>query len=234
MSSRVISVRERLWLLGHDERDDLRPHIDVRALGIGLAAAALIDLLMENRIRVSHGLIFRAPEPQGTPADLIARDILSSLETGPAPRLAEVLREARADLVDDVQTPYQRLYQRTRAGLVAAGFLREQHRRLRSTRYYLSESGEKLLDRGRLSYRVTMYSRAPKDLAMDSLIALVWALNLHSRLQMSYSTSEADPMLRHITEQIPQGAGQGSPLTVVPHLARLVRTTVGDLATAAF
>lgn len=234
MSSRTISVRERLWLLGHDEHYDLRPHIDVRALGIGLAAAALVDLLMQNHIRVDHGLIFRTPDPQGTPADLIAREILSSLETGPAPRVAEVLREARTDLVDDVHTPYQRLYERTRAGLVAAGFLREQHRRLRSTRYYLSESGELLLDRGRLSHRVSMYPRVRTDLATDSLIALVWALNLHRRLPMSYSASEADPILRHITEQIPHCAGPGSPLTVVPQLARLVRTTVGDLATAAF
>ncbi len=243
MRHRIAGVRDQLWLLGHDDYGDLRPVIDKRALDIGLAAAALVDLLLHDWIEVKHGLIYLTPDAPGVyrsseahaPAqDPIGGEILSLLGSGPAPRLAEVLHEARVELFGKPRTPFQRLYQRTRDGLVRAGHLGVEHRRVRGNLYYLNDSELLAKIRGDFSHRLAMYPKGGADLAMDSLFALVGALNLHSKLPMPYGPGEADSILLAITEQIPQRAGQGSPLTVVPHLARLVRTTVGDLATAAF
>jgi len=242
----IASVREQLWLLGHDDYGDLRPVIDRRALGIGLAAAALVDLLLQGLIEVKHGLIcrssealddpgvYRTSEALGLADDPIGSEILSFLGRGPAPRLAEVLRESRAEPFGTTRTPFQRMYRRTRAGLVKAGRLEEEHRRLLPNLYRLTNSTVIPAIRGQFNHRLAMYHKAGADLAMDSLLALVWALNLHSKLPMPYSPSEADPILLAITDQIAGTAGTGSPLTVVPDLAHLVRNTIGDLATAAF
>lgn len=229
----IDSVREQLWLLGHDDYDDLRPVIDKRALGIGLAAAALVDLLLLDLIEVKHGLIYRTSDALGLAQDPIGNYILSSLGRGPAPRLVEVLYEARAEPLGN-PTPFQRLYQRTRGGLVTAGHLREQPRRIFPNLYHLNDSALISQTRQDFSHRLAMYHRGEADLAIDSLVALVWAMNLHHRLPMAYSPSEAEPILLTITEQISGRAGTGSPLTVMPELAHLVRSTIGDLATAAF
>jgi len=58
MGRQPSSVRERLWLLAHDEYNDMRPRINVRALDIGLAAATLVDLLLWEHIKVAGGLIY--------------------------------------------------------------------------------------------------------------------------------------------------------------------------------
>jgi hypothetical protein len=234
MARQPSSVRERLWLLAHDEYTDMRPRINVRALDIGLAAAALVDLLLWDRITVDGGLIYFNADNRGAVGDPIARDILRAIAAGPAPRLAEVLHEARAELLGGVPSPFQDLYQHTRAVLVAGGYLSEQRRRLRGTRYTLSDSTLIFSIRGQLNYVLALYPRGASSLASDCLIALIWALELHSRLPMPYSTGEAEPILNGITWDIPRHAGKESPLTVVPHLATLVRHTVGDLATSAF
>lgn len=247
MGHNIASVREQLWLLGHDDYGDLRPVIDKRALGIGLAAAALVDLLLQNLIEVKHGLIYLIPEASNAtgvyrtsaasaPAepDPIGAEILSFLGSGPAPRLAEMLHQARTEPFGKTRTPFQRLYQRTRDGLVRAGQLGVEHRRVRGNLYRLHDSNLIASIRGTVSYRLAMYHNCSPNLADDCLFALVWALNLHHKLPMAYSTDEADPILQAITEQLPDRAGTASPLAVMPDLAGLVRSTIGDLATAAF
>jgi hypothetical protein len=234
MARQPSSVRERLWLLAHDEYNDMRPRINVRVLDIGLAAAALVDLLLWDRITVDGGLIHWNADNRGTVGDPIARDMLRVIAAGPAPRLAEVLHEARAELLGGAPSPFQDLYQHTRAVLVAGGYLAEQRRRLWGTRYTLADSTLIFSIRGQLNYVLALHPRRSASLANDCLIALVWALELHSRLPMPYSTSEAEPILSAITGDIPRHAGEGSPVTVVPHLVQLVRHAVGDLATAAF
>lgn len=87
---------------------------------------------------------------------------------------------------------------------------------------------------GKISHRLARYPAVDNDLAFDCLMALARALELHSKLPMVYSTSEAEPILSGITSQAPRPAGEGSPLTVVPHLTTLIRLAVGEFGTAQF
>jgi Golgi phosphoprotein 3 GPP34 len=235
MTRRVSGVRDRLWLLAHDEHHELRPLIDVRALGIGLVAATLTDLLLHDRIYVQHGLIYLNSRHTGPAADPIATDILEAITEEQAPHIAEVVRGARADLLDDGYNPYRRLYDHTIAGLVVAGHLLEQRRRLRSVRLQFADPNLVTSIRADLRERLVMYySRGQMDPAADCLCALVLALDLHSVLVLPFSTSEAEQILLEITGGIPVRAGRGSPLTIVPQLVQIVRNAVGDLATAPF
>lgn len=235
MVRRISSLREQVWLLAHDEQYDLRPRIDVRALGIGLVAAVLVDLLLQERIYVQQGLIYTNRERSGPAVDPIATDILSSIGEDHPPRVAEVVRGARGDLPDDGQNPYQRLYERTLAGLVAAGHLLEQRRRLRTTRHQFTDSHLVTPIRASLRHRLVMDPRKqPVDPAVDCLCALVLSLNLHRTMVFPFSTDETERVLLHITGGIPALAGKGPSLTIVPQLVQIVRYAVSDLATAPF
>ncbi|TDO39019.1 Golgi phosphoprotein 3 GPP34 [Paractinoplanes brasiliensis] len=229
-------MRERLWLLAHDDRADLQPLLNPGALAIGLMAATLVDLLLDDRI-VCRGGFLKPHLQSGRRAasrelDPITAGVLHEL-TGETSRLSDVLRAARAELPADQHHPYVRLYQRTLAALLAAGVVTEQRRTLRATRFYLADAGGLSWNRGQLNTRLVYHDR-PSDPVTDCLAALVWCLNLHTMLATPYTPGEAATILRQITEAIPRNAGPSSPLTVVPHLAACVRTAVGDLATAAF
>ncbi|BCJ55318.1 hypothetical protein Asp14428_67930 [Actinoplanes sp. NBRC 14428] len=228
-------VRERLWLLAHDDGDEtgLRPHLDVRALSIGLVAASLTDLLLQGMAAVHEGRVHaigRGPDPAG---DLIASGILTAIRAEGPCRLSEILRGARADAVSARFNPYLRLYSRTRATLVAAGVLIEHRRTLRPTRYRLCEPDTIARHRSQFNHRL-VYHRRQSDPGTDCLCALVWALNIHRALLTPYTPGEADAILSGITGRIPARIGPGAPLAGVPELARGVRDAVGDLATAAF
>jgi hypothetical protein len=228
----LTSMREQLWLLAHDHRD-LRPLIDVRALAIGLAAAVLTDLMLHDRISVQDEGIYLDEEP-GPADDPITADILAALNITPAPSLHDMLQAARPDLPEDPRNPFQRLHERTVAAMVAADLLVEQRRTFRSTRYELVDPSLASWTRGQFNRRL-VYSAAPADdFSTDVLCALAWALNLHHKLLMPFNAAEASPILLDITDRIPKRVGDGSPLNVMPHLARTIRHTIGDLATAAF
>ena len=226
------SMREQLWLLAHDHRD-LRPLIDVRALAIGLAAAVLTDLMLHGCIFIDDDDIY-LEDDAGPADDPISADILAALHLTPPPTLQDVLHAARPDLPEDPRNPFQRLHERTVAALVAADILVEQRRTFRSTRYDLVDPSLASWTRGQFNRRL-VYSHGPaEDLNTDLLCALAWALNLHHKLLMPFNGAEANPILLSITDRIPKSAGKRSSLTVMPHLARTIRHTIGDLATAAF
>ncbi len=228
----LTSMRERLWLLAHDDRD-LRPLIDVRALAIGLAAAVLTDLMLHDCISI-NGDSINLDRETGPADDPITADILTALDVTPAPSLQDVLHAARPDLPEDPRNPFQRLHERTVAGMVAADILVEQRRTFRSTRYNLVDPSLASWTRGQFNRRL-VYSHGPADdLSTDILCTLAWALNLHHKLLMPFNAAEASPILLSITDRIPKQAGKRSPLTIMPHLARTIRHTIGDLATAAF
>lgn len=233
MARHLPSVRDRLWLIAHDDRYELRPWIDVRALNIGLITATLADLLVQDRIHVQQGRIYVHHQNNSPVGDPIAADILDAIAAEHTPRLTELIRDARADLLDEGHNPYQRLYERTLAALVAAGHLLEHRRRLRSNRYSLSEDDLISAVRAEVNYRLVYPSRRG-DASVDCLCALVLALNLHHMVALPLDAGEAERVLTDITTGIPQRAGRHSPLTVVPHLVQVVRHAVGDLATSAF
>ena len=234
MVKEITGVRERLWLLAHDDGRDMRPHVDTRALGIGLVAAALSDLLAQNLIDMRQGLIHPLPgRNDSTGGDLIASSILTALREDGTSRLADVLRGARAETSGTSFNPYLRVYRRTQAALVATGTLIEHRRTLRPNRCLLTDPNIGARQRSQFNTRL-VYHQSEADLATDSLCALVWALNIHRVLLMPYSAAEADGILLEIAERIPARAGPGNPAAAIPQLARSVRRTVGDLATAAF
>ncbi|MFI7598274.1 GPP34 family phosphoprotein [Actinoplanes sp. NPDC049681] len=228
----LTSMREQLWLLAHDHRD-LRPLIEVRALAIGLAAAVLTDLMLHRWLTIQDGKIY---VEGGTEAadDPITADILAALDVTPAASLQDVLHAARPDLPEDPRNPFQRLHERTVAAMVAADILVAQRRTFRSARYELVDPSLASWTRGQFNRRL-VYSDGPADdLNTDILCALTWALNLHHKLLMPFNATEAGPILLTITDHVPKRAGKRSALTVMPYLARTVRHTIGELATAAF
>ena len=235
MLTDATGVRERLWLLAHDDAypTDIRTQIDVRALGIGLVAAALADLLAHNLIQIRGGMIYPLAGGMEPTSDLIAAGILAAIREDGASRLTDVLRGARADISGVRLNPYVGVYQRTRAALVATGVLIEHRRTLRPTRYRLADRHTIARHRNHFNSRLVR-QHIDSDSGTDCLCAFVWALNIHRALLMPYPPGEADAILLDITERIPARAGPQHPLTVVPQLARSVRYAVGDLATAAF
>ncbi len=234
MVQEITGVRERLWLLAHDDQRDMRPHVDTRALGIGLVAAALSDLLRHTLITVRQGVIYPAPgRVDSLGGDPIASGILTAIRDDGTSRLADVLRGARADTAGTTFNPYLRVYERTQAALVATGTLVEHRRTLRPTQYLLADPHIAAWHRSQFNTRLVHHTGGA-DLATDSLCALIWALNLHRMLLMPYPPGEAQGILLDITERIPARAGPDTPAAVIPQLARSVRRAVGDLATATF
>ncbi|MEV4704504.1 GPP34 family phosphoprotein [Actinoplanes sp. NPDC049316] len=219
MLADIASLRDQVWLLGHDETRDLQPRIDARALAVGLAGATVADLLVQSHVVINQGCVL--PQGRGKPADPVTAAVLEVIRDQPkAPLLTDVLRE-----------PIPRFAERVHALLVASGIIYEERRTLRSVRYRLVN------DDAANWIRADFVRRLYRDLddpAVDTLCALVWALNLHSVLVLPYSTSEAEEILRAITDQIPVRAGPTSRFFAVPQVALGVRAAIGDLATAAF
>jgi hypothetical protein len=48
-------LRDELFLLAHDEHDRWRPRVSTRSLAVGLAGAALVDLLLTGNLRADSG-----------------------------------------------------------------------------------------------------------------------------------------------------------------------------------
>jgi hypothetical protein len=226
------SVRDRLWLLAHDE-SGMRPLIDVRALDIGLTGAVLADLLLSEHIEIRQGRLYPYGRHREDVTDPIASDILAAITAGAGLWLPEVFRSARAETAAGPWSPFQRLYTRTLAELVAAGGLTAEQRLLRSTRYQAADPYLMSSVRAQFNRRLA-FLNDPANPAVDSLCALAWALNLHSGLHMPFNSSEADDILAGIVKQISVRARPPSPLAMLPELAEGVRHAVGDLATAPF
>jgi hypothetical protein len=227
MARDLSSVRDRLWLLVHDE--DVRPLATPGAIGVSLVAATLSDLLLQGRIRVEQGRIYPITGRTDPAAEPFSTEFLQVLAEERLPRLAEVLRGVRIDLRSDPHDLYRWVYEHTRSGLVEAGLLHQQRRAVRGNRYQLAERELISSIREQVNGRVR-HPHDPADLTLDVLCALAWALDLHTILSMPCTAHEADRSLRDITERIPGRAGPGSPLAILPHLIPLVRRTVADLA----
>lgn len=235
----VDSVREQLWLLAHDDDRGLSPLIDRRAIGIGLAGATLIDLMLSDSITIDDGYVYPHQQEPTRAARHAAGSRSPTRESPPGtanPLTASVLhmiRDLHAVRITDVlRDPGLRLYERTFAALIAAGIVIEHRRTLRSTRYRLDDPATSGWVRSQFTRR--LYRPVTATAALDGLCALIWALNLHSRLVLPYSTAEADTLLHTIVDELPARAGPDAPAIAIANLAIAVRHAVGDLATSAF
>lgn len=216
------SVRERLFLIAHDEDKNFRPRLHLPALGIGLAGAAVIDLLIANRLHITAGTAdltdYFDHSPTGNP---VTDHVLRTVRTmTPRPPLSALLTLLGPDL-----------YERTLGQLVAAGVLLRTSRRIRAT-YRPADIATMVRIRAKVRYRLN--GDQDNNVVTDALCALVSALQLHDCLLFFLSTSEIEALIQPVIRRIPELAADGTPITAIPRVAAAVRHAVGDLATAVF
>jgi hypothetical protein len=218
------TVREHLFLLAHDEDKKLRPLIHPSTLGVGLAGAGIIDLLIDDRIHIDHGRAYVTNLYNRTrTGDPITDDVLTIVHAvQPAPPLPRLLRDLAGGL-----------YERTQAGLVAAGVLIRVERRLRS-HYALTQPMATVSIRAAVRSRLDGKTYQSVDyLIVDALCALISALGLQHSL-MAFSTArEINEQLQQITARI-ANLSHGGPTGAIPLVSAMVREAVGDDATAVY
>ena len=116
----MLTLREELFLLGHDEEQRFRSMIHSAALSVGLAGASLATLLIAGRARMSDGHLIALDRTDHTPTGDARADSAVRLLGGTraAWPVAELLTTLTADL-----------YDLTRDSLVASGVLQTFPRR---------------------------------------------------------------------------------------------------------
>ncbi|MFI7519565.1 GOLPH3/VPS74 family protein [Micromonospora globbae] len=219
MSAPRLPLRDELFLLGHND-DTGHPHIHRQALALGLAGAVLIDLFLAGRILLDptddrpageRWLRLRTDQPVG---DLIADTALAAIRHGrTAPPVKAFLRTFSTDL-----------YERTRAGLVAAGILRQHTRRrlgglARTDTYLPTDTKWPVIARARLRYLA--HGREQPDHHTAALAGLVATLGLTEHLYLDDDTTTLTTRLTTIASQHHQ-------------TVRHITAAVGDLATATY
>ncbi|MEV5695316.1 GOLPH3/VPS74 family protein [Micromonospora globbae] len=218
-----LPLRDELFLLGHDD-DTGHPHIHRQTLALGLAGAVLIDLFLTGRITLDptddrpageRWLRLHTDQPVG---DLIADTAIAAIRhRRTPPPVKAFLRTFSTDL-----------YERTRAGLVAAGILRQHTRRrlaglARTDTYLPTDTKWPVIARARLRYLA--HGREQPDHHTAALAGLVATLGLTEHLYLDDDTTTLTTRLTTIAGQHHQ---------TVRHITAAVDAAVGDLATAAY
>ncbi|MGK5741549.1 GOLPH3/VPS74 family protein [Micromonospora sp. URMC 103] len=217
-----LPLRDELFLLGHDD-DTGQPHLHQQALAVGLAGAVLIDLFLTGRITIAphdgpvgeQRLRLHHDHPVG---DLITDSALTVIRTT---RTALTGRAWLRGFSTD-------LYERTRAGLVAAGILRHTSRRrlgglVRAETYLPADTKWPVIARARVRYLAT--GREEPDNHTAALAGLVAVLGLTPHLYLHDDTTALTAHLRAV-------AGQHYP--PVRDITAAVDAALGDLATATY
>ncbi|MFE9207136.1 GPP34 family phosphoprotein [Micromonospora sp. NPDC007230] len=218
-----LPLRDELFLLGHND-DTGQPHIHRQALALGLAGAVLIDIFLVGRIALDPNddrpagerwLRLHTDRPVG---DLIADTAIAAIRCG---RTAPPVKAFLRDFADD-------LYERTRAGLVAAGILRHSTRRrlgglARTDIYTATDSKWAIVARSRLRYLAQ--GREQPDNHTAALAGLVATLGLTSHLYLDGDTATLTERLKAIAAQHHRS---------VRDITAAVDAAVGDLATATY
>ncbi|WP_328654456.1 GPP34 family phosphoprotein [Micromonospora sp. NBC_00330] len=217
-----LSLRDDLFLLGHDD-DTGHPHVHRQALALGLAGAVLIDLYLAGRVTLDPNDDTRAaghqrvhPHVDRPVGDLIA-DAATVTIRNAHPLLRAWLRGFSPDL-----------YERTRAGLVAGGILRQYTRRrlgglIRADVYLPADSKWAVIARSRLRYLAAGHEQPDNHTA--ALAGLVASLGLTHHLYLDDDTAILAARLKAIAAQHYQP---------VRDITAAVDAAVGDLATAAY
>ncbi len=208
------TLRDQLYMLAHERDGQLKTHLP--SLRLGLAAAVVIDLIHAQRLSVTGGRIHVNPTFV-TLHDSISADTLTAITyAGPGNDLHGCLRWLAGES-----------YERTRAGLYAAGHLlrREQKRLLGGTdeiwRPRKPEATEWIA--GPL-FRA-LHSNALIDTPTYALAGLVRALHLHNVIGVDLNSSDLLDYLGELAER--SGSSVRETLHILDRL-------IGDVATAAF
>jgi len=210
------SVRERLFLIAHDEDKNFRPRLHLPALGIGLAGAAVIDLLIANRVRITDGRADLTDYfDHSTTGDPVTDHVLRAVRAlTPRPPLPALLTLLGPDL-----------YERTLGQLVAAGVLLRAGRRLRAV-YRPADIATLVRIRGKVRYRLN--GDQDNNVVTDALCAVVSALQLHDCLLFFLSTGEIEALMRPVIQRIPKLAADQASLAAIPDVAVAVQHAAAD------
>lgn len=223
MSLPRLPLRDELFLLGHND-DTGQPHIHRQALALGLAGAVLIDLFLAGRLVIDPNddrpagerwLRLHTDQPVG---DLIADTAIAAIRYG---RSVPPVKTFLRGFADD-------LYERTRAGLVAAGILRQSTRRrlgglARTDTYLATDSKWAVVARARLRYLAA--GREQPDNHTAALAGLVATLGLTTHLYLNDDATAVTARLTAIADQHHRS---------VRDITAAIDAAVGDLATAAY
>ncbi|MGI5521846.1 GOLPH3/VPS74 family protein [Micromonospora sp. CA-259024] len=219
-----LPLRDELFLLGHDD-DTGQPHVHRQTLALGMAGAVLIDLFLAGRVTLDPNettcpastpqLRLRVDRPVG---DLIADTALASIRHAhPAATVRPWLR----GFADD-------LYERTRAGLLAAGILHHHTRRrlaglIRADTYLPTDTKWTVVPRARLRYLAVGHELPNNHTA--ALAGLVAVLGLTPHLYLDDDTTALTVRMTTVADQHHWQ---------VRDITAAVDAAVGDLATAAY
>ncbi|MBN1173609.1 MAG: GPP34 family phosphoprotein [Micromonosporaceae bacterium] len=221
----AFSVRDRLFLLAHDDFRGFRPYLHQPTLAVGLAGAALVDLMMAERIHLhgQHALISDPYDTRPAP-DPIGDHTLATIRPPYDPRTGmPQLKDLILALASD-------MYQRTQGLLVAAGVLTRVRRRL--GRVHHQPTDPAIVTRIRGGPRTAVQGTAETStIQIDALCALLRVLHLHDTLYLG-TTQETEARLRHITARLRRNAHGHA--AGIPAVIEAVDAGVGDLTVATY
>jgi hypothetical protein len=220
------TVRDRLFLLAHDEGNDLAPHVRPELLDFGLAGATLMDLLLDGWIQVYDGSIWLTGAT-GLPGDTIADRTLQHLITRTSPRpVRDVLYEISPTM-----------YTRTQSTLIADGTIRQRRRRFRGTGYRINDPRAAGVPRAGVR-AVVLATAERKPLirlaGTDALAALVNAVRLYPPLCLGLGDAQIRSLLNLNTRAIAVRARPGAPARAIPFIAGCVEDAVAEHAVAVY
>jgi hypothetical protein len=209
------TVREQLFLLAHDEDRNLRPWIHVPALEVGLAGAALIDLVIApgHQFVAAHSNRYNGWTPQVVPADPGTEHVVQHL-TGLLPA---VLRELGPGLYDT-----------TSSALAARGYIRR-NRQWGRDRYHLADVSPLVRIRAKVRHHITATQPQP-NVETEALCALISALNMGECLIFGVSRTDIAGLLQQLTTR---PSSPADPRPTIAHVARAVRNAIDHLALSA-
>jgi hypothetical protein len=214
------TVRDRLFLIAHDEERGLSPHVRPELLDFGLAGAVLIDLLLARCVSVQRERVLIG-RWRGYTGDVITDSTMQNLIT----------RGASVPVRDFIFETAPTMYLRVQGILVAGGVLRPHRRWLRAVGYRSSDQGSSVIARATVrdlvlaaAHQRPIHHRA----GSDALAALVRALRLYAPLALELPDSQIRALLDENTIGIRNRAKPDTPAYAVPYVAGCLEDVISE------
>jgi hypothetical protein len=182
-----LPLYQALFLTAHDAHGE--PLVHLPSLGLGLAGAAVLDLMLDKR------LVLRGAQPavlHGEPfGDLVTDTLVRTLGTGPAQRpVAAWLRSGSVGMYDQV------VHVLVGAGLITV----ETRRRLGLRRQLVPATDRVTLARMQTDLLHVYHGRRPGEPTWAALAGLIGVLRLERTLDTDDPGHEAAARLRWLAE----------------------------------